>query len=231
MFGMIRLISAITRRCSTSSSMRMARELLGQQVAQQLGDEALFAEQHGGRPLGFAPALDLGPDLLEVRQVGRDVFFRAVGRGRADDDAARQARLLAELLHDRAQPPALVARFDLPRHADVIDRRHVDEEPAGQAEMRRDARALGAERLLHDLDDDFLAFLEQVLDLGGGRLALGTPAIAAAIVAGAPFGCRLAATGAAGRTGDGAGERRRRDAIRDRRRWPRCSHPRPAPRS
>ena len=95
--------------------------------------------------------------------------------------AAGQAGLLAEPLDDVAQPAALVARLDLARHADVIDGRHVDQEPAGQAQVRRDAGALGAERLLDDLDDDFLALLQQVFDLGGGRLPL-----AAAIAVGRP---------------------------------------------
>ena len=45
---------------------------------------------------------------------------------------------------------------------DVIDGRHVDHIAAGQGDVRGDARALLAERLLGDLDDDFLAFLEQV---------------------------------------------------------------------
>ncbi len=90
------------------------------------------------------------------------------GRG-PDDHAAGQAGLLAEPLDDGPQPAALVARLDLAGHADVVDRRHVDEEPAGQAQVRRDAGALRAERFLDDLDDDLLPLLEQVLDLRGGR--------------------------------------------------------------
>ena len=66
------------------------------------------------------------------------------------------------------EPAALVAGVDLARDADVVDRRHVDQEPARQAEVRGDPRALGAERLLDDLDDDLLPFLEQVFDAGGG---------------------------------------------------------------
>ena len=95
--------------------------------------------------------------------------------------AAGQARLLAELLDDAAQAAPLVARLDLARHADVVDGRHVDEKAARQAQVRRDARALRAERLLHDLDDDLLPFLEQVFDLGRGRLPVAIAAAAAAL--------------------------------------------------
>ena len=88
-------------------------------------------------------------------------FGRPDGGG-ADDDAAGEALLLAELPHDAAQPGALLARVDLPRHADVVDRRHEHEEPAGERGVGRQPRALGAERLLDDLHEDFLPFAEQV---------------------------------------------------------------------
>ena len=70
----------------------------------------------------------------------------------------------AELAHDAPQPAALVPRLDLPRDADVIHRRHEHQEAAGHGDVRGQARAFGAERLLDDLDEDFLALLEQVLD-------------------------------------------------------------------
>ena len=59
---------------------------------------------------------------------------------------------------------ALFARFDFSGNADVVDRRHEDEEPAGHRDVRGEAGALGAERFLDDLDENFLAFLEEVLD-------------------------------------------------------------------
>ena len=59
-------------------------------------------------------------------------FGRPRRRG-ADDHAAGEAVLLAELADDAAQAAALLARFDLPRHADVVDGRHEHEEPARQA--------------------------------------------------------------------------------------------------
>ncbi len=47
--------------------------------------------------------------------------------------------------------------------------RHVDDIAPWERDVRRDPRALGAERLFRDLNDDFLAFLQQVAD---GGLAL-----------------------------------------------------------
>ena len=104
------------------------------------------------------------PDAVEVVEVAQDVGFGAsAGRG-ADDDAAAEAVLFAELLDDAAQAVALVARLDLAGDADVVDGRHEDEKPARQRRMRRQTRALGAQRLLGDLDDDFLAFLQELFD-------------------------------------------------------------------
>ena len=96
---------------------------------------------------------------------------RPLGGG-ADDHAAGEAVLLAELADDAAQARALFARFDLARHADVVDRRHEHQEPARHRHVRGQPRALGAERLLDDLDEDLLAFLQQVFDLGLGLVAI-----------------------------------------------------------
>ena len=92
--------------------------------------------------------------------------FGSAAGGGPDDHAAGEAVLLAELADDAAQAPALFARLDLARDADVIDRRHEDQEAARHGDVRGEARALGAERLLDDLDEDFLPFLQQVFDLG-----------------------------------------------------------------
>ena len=59
-----------------------------------------------------------------------------------------------------AQARALFGRSDFARDADVIDRGHVNQEAAGQSDVAGDARAFLAERLLGDLDDDFLALLQ-----------------------------------------------------------------------
>ena len=53
-----------------------------------------------------------------------------------------------------AEPLALRALADLAADADARRERHVDEEAAGQGDLRGDARALGGDRLLGDLDED-----------------------------------------------------------------------------
>ena len=56
--------------------------------------------------------------------------------------------------------------------------RHVDDVAAGNRDERRDAGALGAQRLLGDLDQDFLVPAQHLLD-GTGGLALGLLAVLA----------------------------------------------------
>src|SRR6185436_8012866 len=111
----------------------------------------------------------------ERLEVAEDVLLgAAAGRG-PDDDAAGEAVRLAELADDAAQPRPLFARLDLARHADVIDGRHEDQEPPRHRHVRGEPGALGAERLLHDLDDDLLAFPQQLFDLGLRPLAFPFP--------------------------------------------------------
>src|SRR4029078_10841471 len=99
-----------------------------------------------------------------------DVFLGPpAGRG-ADNHAAGEAMLLAEFADDAAQAAALVARIDLGGDADVIHRRHENQEPTRHRRVRRQACALGAQGLLGYLDDDLLAFLQEVFDLRLGAL-------------------------------------------------------------
>jgi len=59
----------------------------------------------------------------------------------------------------------------------VVDRRHEHEEAPGHRDVRGEARPFGAERLLHDLDDDLLPLFQQLFDL---RLRLVAVAVLAA---------------------------------------------------
>ena len=115
---------------------------------------------------------------MEILQVVDDVRVRPAARGGADDHAAGEAVLLAELADDAAQPAALFARFDLAGDADVVHRRHEHQEPAGERGVRRQPRALGAQRLLGHLDDDLLAFLQELFDF---RLRRALAALLAAV--------------------------------------------------
>ena len=144
--------------------MRIAENSSVSRSRSSLADEALLAVDHRRRARRLELVARVLPDVVEVVEVAQDVGFgAAAGRG-ADDDAAAEPVLLAEFLDDAAQPVALVARLDLAGHADVIDRRHEHEKAAGERRVRRQARALRAERLLGHLDDDLLAFLQQLFD-------------------------------------------------------------------
>src|ERR1700689_2971100 len=61
-----------------------------------------------------------------------------------------------------AQAGTLFSGCDFARDAGVVERRHVNQEAAGKSDVARDARAFLAQRLLGDLDDDFLALLQHV---------------------------------------------------------------------
>src|SRR5262249_14429445 len=139
--------------------------LLGQEIAQQLRDEARLAVDDRRRPLRLGLLPDLRPDLVERLEVADDVLFRPAGRGGADDDPAGEAVRLAELADDAAGPAALRPSLDLAGHADVVHGRHEHEDPSRHGHVRGEPRAFGAERLLDDLDEDLLSFLEELFDL------------------------------------------------------------------
>ena len=90
---------------------------------------------------------------------------------------------------EMAQARAIFGGSDFARDAGVIERRHVDEEAAGKRDVAGDARAFLAERLFGDLDDDFLALLQQV---GNQLRAARRRAVAMAMASGAML--RAAAT-------------------------------------
>ncbi len=91
----------------------------------------------------------------------------------AHDDAATLFR--EHRLHHLSQSLALRPIADLATHPDARRVRHVDEEPAGERDLRRDTGPLGRDGLLRDLDQDLLAALDEVLD----RWRLAPPVVSA----------------------------------------------------
>ena len=112
-------------------------------------------------------ALHLAPEPAQELDVGRQLLVRLALRDGAHDESARRRR---ELLDDGAEAVALGVVVDAARHADVAGLRHVDDVAARDGHEGGDARALGAERLLGDLDQDLLALAQHLLD-GRDRLA------------------------------------------------------------
>ena len=58
-----------------------------------------------------------------------------------------------------AQPVTFTVRLDLARHADVFNGRHVNQETAGQGNVRSNASALFGDGFLGNLDQYFLTLL------------------------------------------------------------------------
>ena len=114
------------------------------------------------RLAALGAVLDLSPQMLQKADVGTQFVFLDVGRCRPHDEAAQAVFALAG--HDALQTLALFFGIDLARHANVVHRRHVHQEPARQRDVAGDARALLGDWLLGDLDQDFLPFLQQVGD-------------------------------------------------------------------
>ena len=76
-----------------------------------------------------------------------------------------------------AQTRAIFGGGDFARDAGVIERGHVDEEASRQRDVTGDARALFAERLFGDLDDDLLALLEEIGNQLRAARLLAMPAV------------------------------------------------------
>ena len=111
--------------------------------------------------------LDLAPQAREELDVGGEVLLAlALGDG-ADDESARGR---AQALDDVAEALSLLVVVDAARDADMAGLRHVDDGATGNRHEGRDARALGPERLLGDLDEDLLTAPQQLLDRRSGRV-------------------------------------------------------------
>ena len=136
-------------------------EVAGEEIAHdpqgQLG--LLVDERRGRRALGAG--LDRLPEALEEDEVALDVLGRgALGRG-ADDDAAL---LDLEPLDDVLQTRALGV-LEPAGDAEALAVRDVDEEAAGERDLRRQPGALRLHRILDGLDEQLLAARDQILDL------------------------------------------------------------------
>ena len=140
-----------------------AQRLLGGHVAQHaLREVQVLIEEHGRRDRAGA-GVEIAPQLGQVPDV---VLHLAPGRGfrhRPDDEAADEA-LGQEQLQLLAQALALGLVLDPLRDADVRILRKVDEQPAGEAHLRGQPCALGADRVLDHLHEQRLALVQDPLD-------------------------------------------------------------------
>ena len=133
-------------------------------VADGANDEAAFLVNQEGAFLGRGRFLDRMPQLQQVFQVPVEFLHRAADAGGARDHA--HPRRHRELVHGIAQLFAVFA-FDTARHAAAARVvRHQHQVASGQADERGERCALVAAFVLLHLDDQFLPFLERILDTG-----------------------------------------------------------------
>jgi hypothetical protein len=108
--------------------------------------------------------LDLRPEVEQKAEVGAEIFFRsALGGGAHDESAGGFAALTDE---NPLEALALLIGGDFAADADVRDGGHEDQEAAGQGDVRGDAGALFGDGLLGDLNQNLLAWLQEVGDDG-----------------------------------------------------------------
>ena len=96
----------------------------------------------------------------------RSSSSRVAVTGGTHDEAPGDAGPMG--LQDALQPAALLIARNLARHADVVHGGHINQKAARQGDVRGDARAFLPQRLFGDLDDNLLAFLQQIADGGAG---------------------------------------------------------------
>jgi hypothetical protein len=147
--------------------------VLAGHVAQHALQQAQVLVQQRHRGHAHRGLADARPGLAQVADVlGQFGVARILAVGAQDEAAGvdrhhaaavRGRGRLDERQHAGAQRLALVRR-NLLRHADVVVLRQEHQQPSGNADLRRQARALGADRVLDDLHQQRLAFEHLLLD-------------------------------------------------------------------
>src|SRR6185437_309042 len=140
-------------------------------VAQGALDQVEVVVQQRGRAHFLELLAQIVPLIGEQTDVGEQLLVGGAGAGGAHDEAAGE--ILAVLEDEAFQPGALLIAGDAAGDADVMGRRHVDQETAGKREVAGDARPLLADGLLGDLDQNLLAGAEQITDQAGGGVLAG----------------------------------------------------------
>jgi hypothetical protein len=147
-------------------------DVVGEVVAQRADDGLRLLVDQEWRGPAFGGAGDGGPDLFEVVEVPLQFFGRATDAGSPDD----RAHALGDLyLIERFAQLLAVFTFDATRNsarAGVV--RHQHQESTGEADEGGEGSALVTALFFFDLDDDFLAFVQELADVAaaGGLAAL-----------------------------------------------------------
>src|SRR5450759_1197941 len=137
-------------------------DVLMKMVADGADHQARFLINQESAALSFAGILDFVPQLQQVIEVPGELFDGAADAGGARDHAHALRHL--ELIDGFAQFGAFLT-LDAARHAAaarVVWHQH--QVAACQADEGGECGAFGAALVLVDLDDQFLAFIERILD-------------------------------------------------------------------
>ena len=102
------------------------------------------------------------PEALEINGVSLQFSLGAVEASSAQDEAETCWQFKA--VQDAAHFAALIFVFHLAAHADFVHLRHHHQQSAGNGDIACERWTLGADALLEDLHDDFLAALECFLN-------------------------------------------------------------------
>ena len=137
-------------------------DVAGEDVANRADDHVAFFVDVDRAGCFLDAADDDLPQPQQVGEIAREFFLGAVGAGGADDEADAFGRI--ELAEDIAQAAAVFVAFDFARDADAAEGRHEDQVAAGDADVGGEGRAFGAHAFFDDLDEDFVAALEDVLN-------------------------------------------------------------------
>jgi len=143
-------------------------DIVAQVVAQGADDQLGFLVDQERRLARLGRLGDRFPDLDQVIEVPLQFFGVAAEPGGADDHAHFIGQL--QIIHGVLEVLPVLA-FDPARYAAGLGVvRHQHQVTAGQADEGGQRRALVAAFFLLDLDDQFLAFLDQFADAGLVRI-------------------------------------------------------------
>ena len=122
------------------------------------------------RRLGFLGALThVLPGAQQILGVDTQILFAgAHTRGAHDETAGRRTFVRVNLLQISFRRRARsLSESIFARNAEMLDRRHVNQKPARQSDVRSNARAFLGDRLFGNLHQNLLAFAQEI---GDGRL-------------------------------------------------------------
>ena len=131
------------------------------EIARRFVDEVHVFVQERGRGSRLIILENAVPHADQHAEVGNQFGVGDTAGGGAHD--GRHA-FGPDRLHHALQAVAFLGRLDLARHARVLAGRHQDQVAPGERDVRRDARALEAARLLDDLHQNVVALADLLVD-------------------------------------------------------------------